>query len=155
VASGEEKKVYSSYEVEVFTYLLLNRDALGIKEVMKFSNLLVDGAVDLVDGRRLIFEIKYRMNWAKASQAEYQFRNFQRRHLGVAGPVHGGLVFFEEFSGDWDRQAASRRGQNGWNNWYIGHSQVEKLRVDLLRLRGGSLESYPAFHGQSSGAKQP
>jgi hypothetical protein len=136
-------KEHCVYEAEVFNYLVTNKVSLGIKTVMRFSCLLVEGAVDLTDGRRLTIEVKYRMNWGKACQAECQFRNFLKRHTEDAGPVQGGLVFFEEFSGDWDHQTASRNKPNGWDNWYIGHSQVENLRVDLLRFCGGTLESYP------------
>jgi hypothetical protein len=31
----------------------------------------------------------------------------------------------------------------GWNNWYRSHREVEGLRFDLLRLRGGKLEGFP------------
>jgi hypothetical protein len=136
------------YEARVFNFLLDNRELLGVKTIMRFSALLVDGAVELTDGKRLTVEIKYRMNWAKACQAEYQFRNYLKRHSKVY-QVDGGLVFFEEFSADWERQAACRSAQNGWMNWYIGHSDVNGLRLDLLRLCNGKLEGFPAGTGLS------
>jgi hypothetical protein len=86
-----------------------NRATLGVKAVMKFSALLVDGAVELEDGRRLAVEIKFRMNWGKACVAEYEFRNFLKRTERRPFPVDGGLVFFEQFSGDWCRCPARRR----------------------------------------------
>jgi hypothetical protein len=89
------------YEAEVFNFFLDNKDALGIKNVLKFSALLVDGAVELVDGKRLTLEIKFCMNWHKACQAEWQFRNCLKRHHAVVGTVTGGLVLFSEFPGDW------------------------------------------------------
>lgn len=141
IASRSEK-LHDKYEAEVFNFLLANRDGLGIKSVMKFTNHLVDGAVELSDSRRLTVEIKFRMNWEKACQAEYQFRNFLRRH-GKEIPVDGGLVIFEEFSGDWQRQPACRQVQNGWNFWYMAHSKVDDLRLDLLRLRNRELEGFP------------
>jgi len=52
-----------------FNFLLANKVSLGIKAVLKFTALLLDGAVELVDGRRLAVEIKYRMNWEKACVA--------------------------------------------------------------------------------------
>jgi hypothetical protein len=141
--STSEKPAYK-YEAEVFNFLLANKESLGIKEVTKFTALLVDGAVELLDGKRLVLEIKFRMNWKKACQAEYQFRNFLKRHIREAGPVNGGLVLFEEFSGDgWEKQAACRLWENGWSCWYGGHSEVDGFRLDLLRLRNGKLENSP------------
>src|SRR5689334_22613077 len=99
-ATGE--KPTAKYEAKVFNFLFTNKESLGIKSVMKFTALLVDGAVELTDGKRLTVEIKFRMNWAKACQAEFQFRNFLKRH-SASYPVSGGLVFFEEFSGDWSK----------------------------------------------------
>jgi hypothetical protein len=37
---------------------------------MRFKNSLVDGELVLSDGTRLPIEIKWRMNWMKACQAE-------------------------------------------------------------------------------------
>jgi hypothetical protein len=131
------------YEDEVFDFLLANGKLLGIAKVLVFKSLLVDGAVEFADGRRLALEIKYRMNWEKACQAEWQFRNFLRRKEAGEGPVVGGLVFFEAFSADWARKPASRALDNGWNYWYEGHSEVEGLPLHLVRLRDGQLDVFP------------
>jgi hypothetical protein len=139
----KSQKPPRQYEGEVFNYLLANKEVLGIKSVMKFTALLVDGAVELLDGKRLTLEIKFRMNWEKACQAESQFRNFLKETDRKPFPVDGGIVFFEEFSGDWNRKAGCRFLENGWNHWYRGHSVVDGLRVDLLRLRAGRLDSFP------------
>jgi hypothetical protein len=58
-------------------------------------------------------------------------------------PVEGGIVVFEEFSGDWNRQAARRLLENGWSHWYRGKADVDGCRLDLLRLRDGKLEGFP------------
>lgn len=57
--------------------------------------------------------------------------------------VDGGIVIFEEFSGDWNRKAGCRLLENGWSHWYRGHSEVDGFRVDLLRLRAGKLDAFP------------
>jgi len=139
VANAAEPR---AYEAEVFNFLLANKKCLGINSIFKFKALLVDGALELVDGQRLAVEVKFRMNWEKACQAEWQFRHFLKRHKAIAGPVNGGLVFFEEFSGDWKRYGG-RLLENGWNNWYRSYSEVDGFRVDLLRLCMGKLESFP------------
>jgi hypothetical protein len=93
-------------------------------------------------------EIKYRMNWLKAGQAEWEFRRFIKRINRRPFPVDGGIVFFEQFSGDWKRRAGRRFFENGWSHWYRGHAEVEGLRVDLLRLHDGVLDGFPVVTGQ-------
>jgi hypothetical protein len=123
-------KPHDQFEAAAFSHLWRNRQALGIRRVIKFTALLLDGAVELGDGRLLAVEIKFRMNWEKACQAEWQFRTFLSRADRRPFPVDGGIVLFEEFSGDWDRQPARRRLKNGWNFWYMGHAEVDGLRLD-------------------------
>jgi hypothetical protein len=93
-------KPHGQYEAEVFNFLVANKDLLGIKQVMKFTALILDGAVELTNGKRLTFEVKYRMNWEKACQAEWQLRNFLKESRRKPFPVDGAVVFFQEFSGD-------------------------------------------------------
>lgn len=138
------------YEAEVFNFLRDHKEALGIKTIFKLTAVIVDGAVELLDGKRLTLEIKLRMNWKKACQAEWQFRTFLRRHTTVTGPVNGGLVLFEEFLGDgWERQAARRRLEDGWSEWYRNHAEVDGFRLDLLRIRKGKLEGFPILDNLS------
>jgi hypothetical protein len=142
----KSEKPHDKYEAEVFNYLLDSKEALGISRIMKFTALTVDGAIELLDGKPLTLEIKFRMNWAKACQAEWQFRHWLKRSEAKDYPVSGGLVFFEEFSGDWNRRARCRFLENGWNHWYRGHSEVDGFRLDLLRLCMGKVESFPLAH---------
>jgi hypothetical protein len=65
--------------------------ALGIQTALKFTNLKVDGAIVLVDGRRLAVEIKYRMNWTKACKAESEFRRFLQISEATTHPVSGAV----------------------------------------------------------------
>ncbi|MBO0697163.1 MAG: hypothetical protein J2P46_02095 [Zavarzinella sp.] len=126
------EKPHDRYEADVFNFLWLHRERLGIKSVLKYTARLVDGGVVLVDGTKLVVEVKYRMNWEKACQAEFEFRQFQKRFQSEA--PDGGLVFFEEFSGDWARKAGRRNLENGWSHWYRDHAEVNGRRMDLLRL---------------------
>lgn len=134
----------AAYELDVFNFLLAHKEPLGISEVSKFTGLRVDGRIELTDGRQLALEIKYRMNSPKACQAGWQFSWFLKQNEAKAKPVSGGLVFFEEFSRDWARNSPKRLLQNGWNRWYSENCEVEGLRVDLVRLRNGIYESFPA-----------
>jgi hypothetical protein len=144
--SSNSTKAWGAYEDEVFNFLLANCEPLGLANILTFRSLLMDGAVEFADGRRLALEIKYRMNWEKACQAEWQFRNFLKRPEAEQGPVVGGLVFFEDFSADWKRKPASRTLENGWNYWYEGHCEVEGLPLHLVRLRAGQLDAFPEVH---------
>lgn len=128
------EKPHDQFEAAVFSYLWQNQKQLGIKQVLKFTARLVDGCVVLADGTQLAVEVKYRMNWEKACQAEYEFRQFMKRCPNEAKDVSGALVLFEEFSGDWKRKADCREFENGWSNWYRNHSLIEGRRLDLLRL---------------------
>ena len=93
----------------------------------------------------MTIEIKLRMNWMKACQAESQFRTFVKRTDRRPFAVDGGLVFFEEFRGDgWERRVKRRLLENGWSEWYRSHSEVEGFRVDLFRLRASELEGFPS-----------
>ncbi len=136
----EGLKPHSKYEIDVFNFLFEKRKLLKIARVERFTALLVDGAIELEgDGRRLTVEVKYRMNWEKACQAEWQFRNYKRRN---PDKVDGGLVIFEQFSGDWQRKQGARLLENGWSHWYRGHAEVDIQRLDLLRLQGTKLENF-------------
>jgi hypothetical protein len=141
---AKSKKPEVQYESDVFNFFLANKEELGIRAVMKFSALVVDGALELFDGRRLTVEVKFRMNWERACQAEWQFRTFMKEPDSRPFPVDGGIVVFEDFSGDWNRKAACRHLENGWSHWYRGHAEVDGRRLDLLRLRADKLEDFPS-----------
>jgi hypothetical protein len=142
---GIKKSRHFIYEVEVFNHLLQNKDALGIQSVWKFTNLFLDGAIALSDKRRLAVEVKLRMNWLKACQAEWQFRNFLKRtNEAKTNRVDGALIVFEEFSGDWNKKSGKAKNLWGWEGWYLYYCDafVAKPMV-LVSLRNGKLEGYP------------
>jgi hypothetical protein len=133
------------FERTVLTFLIEQRQTLGVARLFHAENLLVDGALALDDGRFLAVEIKYRMNWLKACQTGWQFGQFTRMPESRQYRPVGGIVFFEEFSGDWAR----RLGQieRGWANWYADHAALpgdDTFRLDLVRFRQGRLETVGA-----------
>jgi hypothetical protein len=133
-----------AFEIEVFNYLLANNQALGASDVWRCRNVRIDGLIDLVDGRRVAVEIKYRMNWEKACQACAQFGWYRTHVEANEKPLTSGLVIFEEFSRDWARRKPKWALESGWSFFYMDHHEVEGLRVDLLRFRYGKLESFPS-----------
>src|SRR5262245_13315783 len=89
---GKSEKPHDRHEAEVFNFLFAKEEGFGIRSGMRFAALLVDGAVELEDGRRLAVEIKLRMNWVKACQAEWQYRTFLKRKERQPFPVVGAVV---------------------------------------------------------------
>ena len=57
----KSRKPYGQFESDVFKVLLTNKEVLGIRSINKFKNLLVDGGVELMDGKRRAVEVKLRM----------------------------------------------------------------------------------------------
>jgi hypothetical protein len=141
VAIGTEKEAHA-YEITVFNFLLAHKEKLGISALWRCRNVRVDGLIDLVDGRRVALEIKYRMNWEKACQACAQFGWYRTHVEAKEKPLTSGLVVFETFTGDWARRKPKWLLENGWSFFYMDHREVEGLRVDLVRLRDGTLESF-------------
>ncbi|HMO81309.1 MAG TPA: hypothetical protein PKD24_11005 [Pyrinomonadaceae bacterium] len=132
----------TTYEDEVFNYLVENRSSLGIESVSRFKNLLLDGEIVLADHRRMVVEVKLRMNWLKACQAEWQFRQFiKRRRYEGPSQLSGGVVFFESFTSDWARPVGGK--VRGWKHWYLYHSEVEGLRVHLLQYKDSGVQGVP------------
>jgi hypothetical protein len=144
----DDSKPPSRYEYHVFKFLLENKDTLGIQTVFKFENLRVDGAILLLDKRRLAIEIKLRMNWMKACQAQYQFGRFLLTDEAKTHPaVSGAIVFFEDFEGNgWEKRPKYKVLEDGWNNWYTSHFKVEGHRLDLFRLRQQEFDCYKSAY---------
>lgn len=128
-----------AYEDEVFNFLFLNRIDLGIINVYRFKNNVLDGEIELQEGT-IPIEIKLKMNWLKACQSEWQFSQFLRRQEN--NKLKHGIVFFEEFSGDWAIKAKSRQRENGWNRWYNEHYNNNNLFLQLVRLQKGLIEIF-------------
>lgn len=138
IETSADAKRHSEYEAQVFNFLFQNKRTLGIQDILTFKNLVIDGAIVLTTGKRLAVEVKLRMNWEKACQAEWQVRNYVLKEPEAkTNPVCGGIVFFEEFSGDWGRKSTTRQLENGWNYWYEGHCTVEGMRLDLFQFIPG------------------
>jgi hypothetical protein len=133
-----------AFEIAVFNFFVKHKKPLGVSAVWQCRNVRIDGLLDLDDGRRIALEIKYRMNWEKACQACAQFGWYRKRVEATETPLSSALVVFEEFSGDWAGSKPSWLLENGWSFWYMDHQEAEGLRVDLVRLRDGELESFPA-----------
>jgi hypothetical protein len=136
------------YELEAFNYLFENSRKLDIESVIKFDNLHVDGQIVLVDRRRFVIEVKYRMNWLKQCQAVWQFKKFLSTKEAETNPVSGAIIIFEEFTADWSKKANSHaKNLWGWEGWYLEvYNCIPEKPMHLLMWRqGGDLRGYPCF----------
>jgi hypothetical protein len=131
-----------AYEDEVFTFLFEHRKELGIERIYRLKNQRMDGELELPGGDLVAIEIKFRMNWLKACQSGYQFRRYLAINAARKGPTKAGIVFFKEFSGDWQKRWKARPIELGWVAWYLTHHQVNDLPFHLVRLAEGQLETY-------------
>ena len=115
-----------AYEIAVFNFLLAQKQPLGISAVWRCIKVRIDGLLDLVDGRRIALESKYRMNWEKVCQACAQFGWYRTYVEAKDKPLSSGLVVFETFTGAWwARRKPSGLLENGWNFFYADHREVE------------------------------
>lgn len=136
------KKPDMAYESAVFNHLLANKESLGIRRINQLKNQRMDGELELVDGRLVAIEIKYRMNWLKACQSGSQLRTFLNMSEEHRTQIKAAIVFFEEFSGDWSRKMNSHATVLGWVGWYNGHHLIDGIPFQLIRFRGGRIETY-------------
>ena len=127
----------SRFARRVFGFLVTRKRELGIAQVLWFKNQLVDGALVLSDGRTVFLEIKYRLGWLKACQAEWQVRTFRRSVKGRPYRAASGIVVFEAFQGDWTDKLGD--DERGWRNWYRDHCGAD-FRIVLVRFKAGRLE---------------
>lgn len=86
------------------------------------------------------------MGWLKACQAGWQVEAFLKTEEAKINPIKGGVIFFQEFSGDWKKMTFCKPLQDGWCRWYEGHCSVNRLPVHLVRLdpTNSTWESYPS-----------
>lgn len=118
LATGTETEPHA-FEITVFNFLLEHKEQLGISGLWRCRNVRIDGLIDLVDGRRLALEIKYRMNWEKACQACAQFGWYRTHVEANEKPLAGGLVVFETFTGDGrvESRSGSLRTDGASSTW--------------------------------------
>jgi hypothetical protein len=85
-------------------------------------------------------------------QACAQFGWYRTHVEANEKPLTSGLVVLETFTRDWARRKPNWLLENGWSFFYTDHREVEGLRVDLVRLRNGTLESFPTALAVARGA---
>jgi hypothetical protein len=134
------------FEAQVFRFLVASRRVLGLREVHRFQNQLLDGALVLTNGARVVLEVKYRLGWDTACRSNWQIESFLRRHPRERRRYRYGLVIFGAFSGDWAR---ARHGMPaGWDHWYRGHAGFHGrgIRIGLAQFVTDELLPYQRVH---------
>ena len=109
---------YAKFEKRVFIHLYENRERYGIEKIYIFKNMVVDGALRLDNGKIILLEAKFKLNWFKVCNARVEFQRFLKEervqkyfteHISKKSP-EGALIIFDSFSGDWIGK--------GWSNFY-------------------------------------
>lgn len=138
IVSIEKKKV--DFEKTIFNYFCENRFSLGITEVYALENMLVDGAVRLKDGRLILIECKYILNWKNECNARVEIQEFCCEKLipEMSDPSRA-LIVFKEFGGDWKTKAVSRKHVDGWTKFYEEENTMRGaykflLPIDIAQL---------------------
>jgi len=148
--NSSPKTIPSKFEKDVFNFLFQNKNELGIYKIYQLKNSSIDGLMTLDDGRSIAMEIKYRMGWEKACQANHQFEQFFRIAPEIVEKYNPqiGVVFFNEFSMDFKRRPKKYKNVYGWNYWYYYHNYLpgrEDFKIHLIRFSDGKLSGYPSM----------
>jgi hypothetical protein len=139
---ANRKSRTARFETRVFRFLRSKKHSLGIRDVRRFRNALIDGGVILRDGRGIAVEVKYRLSWATACRAEWQLDRFMTNR-DPKGRWKQGVVIFGAFSADW-ATVPKRGGMDlGWTNWYMDHARHgRRPQFSILHFTGRVLRSY-------------
>lgn len=138
----------AGFENRVLDYLNKNRDTLGIAEIYKLENMLIDLAI-VLDGKIVLLEIKYVLNWENCCNARIEIQGFiggkSYEKLPTGKLLERALVVFDRFSGDWDRKPEAHSFKNGWNFFYEEETVLRKMflavPVDIAQLTEKGLEN--------------
>jgi len=156
----------ADFEFKTFKFLGKNHKEMGVKNAFRFQNVFIDGWIELENGDCYALEIKYRMDWMKACQAEWQFHQFfklandekmkndfhvlHKELLSFTDntKIKGCIVIFNDFSADWLRSVKDAEHISGWSTWYHEHHQNNpNWPIHLLKFDGvdklGSFIDFP------------
>ena len=126
----ERNNLPSKFEADTLNFLLEKRKELGIKSLYRLKNAYVDGYIILENRKGIAIEFKYALNWNKNNVARSQIFNFKQEaiHNKLGFPVpYAGLIFFQNFSGDWARIQGARAFENGWYRFYQDQKHFDQL----------------------------
>ncbi|MCS7114195.1 MAG: hypothetical protein RMJ15_03740 [Nitrososphaerota archaeon] len=82
---------------------------LGIDKIIPLKNARVDAATTLEDGRLILIEIKYTLDWRNCCNARIEIQRFLTEKLYrdknfKNNKPEWALIIFEHFSRDWSRK---------------------------------------------------
>lgn len=143
------------FEKRVFIHLFEKRDDLGIKKIYELQNMRVDGLLRLDNGKIVLLEIKYALNWQTCSNARVEVQTFiedaciqEEFHKHIPKKqLEGALIIFRHFSGDWQRRTVNPKRENGWNFFYEEEEILRKkfptMPMDIAQLTEDGLKGAP------------
>jgi len=141
-SKGTSENEPNLFETDVFNYLYRNKNELGIEKVYALQYMLVDGLLQLNDGRTVILEIKHALNWFTNCSARVEIARFlvEKRLTPFKQPERA-LIIFEHFSPPWKRKT------RGWSYFYEEESVLRNkfppIPVDIAQLTEAGLKGAP------------
>ena len=140
-------KVTKNFEKRVLNWLYSKKN-FNIEKVYALNKMLIDGALEMSDGRMVLLESKFALNWFTSCNARIEFQRFMAGRLyerlsGNKIPSNA-LIIFDHFSGDWDKKTKSRKCKNGWNFFYEEENvlrEVSSLPIDISQLTTRGLKN--------------
>lgn len=145
----------SKFEKRAFIHLFDNVEKHAIEKIFVANNMRVDGLLELDDGKVILLEMKYRLNWFKSSNARVEFQTFVtdpliqkefQKHFPEKQP-EGALIIFERFSHDWEKRTWNSLHEDGWSLFYEEEETLRKkfptIPVDVTQFVGNELIPAP------------
>lgn len=156
----KNKKQTKEFENWVLVYLFDNAKRLGIEKIYHLENMRVDGLLKLDNGKTILLETKFALNWKTASNAKVELQLFFegdykgkpfREYIPENLPEEA-LIIFNHFTGDWRRGANNRKRLNGWNFFYedeeILGGKFPIVPIHIAQLTEGILKGAPKLDSE-------
>jgi hypothetical protein len=152
LATKKRNSKPAKFENEVFTNFCMDKHSQGIHEVYKLENMLIDGAIELSNGKLVLVEVKYALNWHNCCNARVEIQRFMEERLYDSLPVNKvperALIVFHHFSRDWEEKAENRKHKNGWNFFYEEEKALRRnpsiMPIDIVQLTKEGMDN-PLF----------
>lgn len=136
-------KKYEQYESKIES---LRAPSRFEKEVF----ICVDGLLNLKNGRNILLEIKYALNWKNSCNARVEIQRFIEEKFSKVMKEkrpEGALIVFHHFSGDWRETKQYHVREIGWNYFYeeekILRNRFPTIPVRIAQLGRGRIERSP------------
>lgn len=112
----------------------------------------VDGVLKLDDGRIILLEIKYALNWKNCCNARVEIQRFLLEKFSeinnfLTQEPERALIIFDHFNGVWKNKTKEHKHETGWNRFYEEEEKYRKkfptIPQDIAQLTDEGLRRLP------------